>query len=535
MSAFTPAKRALTHLALRAAAARLGLGRPTTGYGVTRDVEVPTRDGQRLRTDVYTPASATVSTLLLRTPYGRSALMATIVAGLFAGRGYRVVVQSTRGTFGSTGTFDPVRNETEDGADTVAWLRAQPWFEGRFATLGSSYLGFTQWALLSDPPPELETSVIAMATHDYGQYAWGAGSFPLADLLTWTYHLAHQESDGALRGLVRSLTTSRKVRGPLDTVPLRDAADQLLGGATPWFESWVRHQDPADPYWEPARRSVALQRADTPVLLIAGWQDILVTSAFREYAQLAARGVEPALIVGPWTHSDGGGEVLRETMAWLTGPRWSGVRIHVRGRDTWRELDAWPPPADDTVLYLQPRAALADSPPAEAGTIAGFVFDPADPTPSLGGRLLFSPNGYQEDSALAARPDVVTFASAPLDQALEVIGVPRVELAHRTDIGWADVWVRISEVGTDGRSHNVSDGYVRREPGADPVLHLDLDPIAHRFAAGSRVRLMIAGGSHPHYARNPGTGESIWTATHMVPSTHEIGAGSRLLLPVVRA
>ena len=534
MSAFTPAKRALTDLVLRAAGARLRLGRPTTGFGVTRDVEVPMRDWARLRTDVYTPASAPIGTLLIRTPYGRSALMATIVAGLFAGRGYRVVVQSARGTFGSTGTFDPVRNETEDGADTVAWLRAQPWFDGRFATLGSSYLGFTQWALLSDPPPELETSVIAMATHDYGQYAWGAGSFRLSDLLTWTYHLAHQESDGALRGLVRSLTTSREVRVPLDTVPLRDAAARLLAGRTPWFESWVRHQDPADPYWEPARRDVALERVETPVLLIAGWQDILVTSAFQEYAQLAARGVEPALIVGPWTHSDGGGDVLRETLAWLTGPRWSGVRIHVRGADRWRELPSWPPAAQDSEFYLHPRATLASDRPAADGAVAGFVFDPADPTPSLGGRLLFSPNGYQEDSALAARDDVVTFTSAPLTEALEVIGVPRVELAHRTDIGWADVWVRISEVGEDGRSHNVSDGYVRREPGADPVLHLDLDPIAHRFAAGARIRLLIAGGCHPHYARNHGTGEPQWTATRMVPSTHEIGAGSRLLLPVAR-
>lgn len=535
---------ALTKLALRIVAARLGLSPRTTDYVVTRDIDVPTRDGEHLRTDLYTPTSASAGTLLIRTPYGRSGLMATVVAGLFAGRGFRVVMQSARGTFGSTGPFDPVRNETDDGADTVAWMRVQPWFDGRFATLGSSYLGFTQWALLSDPPPELDTSVIAMATHDYGQYSWGTGSFPLADLLTWTYHLVHQEDDGALRSLVRSFTTARRMRRPLDTVPLRDAAAQVLGDRAPWFESWVRHQDPADPYWEPTRRDVALHRATAPVLLIAGWQDIFVTRALEEYSLLATRGVEPALIIGPWTHNDGGGDVLRETLSWLTGPRWSGVRIYVRGAASgvseatgegtgWRELPAWPPPADDTVLYLQPGAALADQ-PAGDGAIAQFVFDPADPTPSIGGRLLFSPNGYREDSALAARADVVSFTGAPLADALEVIGTPRIELAHRADTGWADVWVRISEVGTDGRSHNVSDGYVRRSPDAEPVLHLDLDPIAHRFAAGARIRVMVAGGSHPHYLRNHGTGEPAWTATRMVPSTHEIGAGSRLLLPVPR-
>ncbi|MDZ7884640.1 MAG: CocE/NonD family hydrolase C-terminal non-catalytic domain-containing protein [Mycobacterium sp.] len=74
-----------------------------------------------------------------------------------------------------------------------------------------------------------------------------------------------------------------------------------------------------------------------------------------------------------------------------------------------------------------------------------------------------------------------------------------------------------------------------RQPGAgragDP-LRLDLDPIAHRFAAGSRIRVSIAGGSHPRFARNPGTGEPVWSASRLLRATHEIGPGSRLILPV---
>ena len=78
-----------------------------------------------------------------------------MLTGLYAAYGYHVVLQSTRGGFGSGGQFDPGRHEVDDGADTVAWLRPQPWFDGRFATVGSSYMGFTQWALLVDPPPDL--------------------------------------------------------------------------------------------------------------------------------------------------------------------------------------------------------------------------------------------------------------------------------------------------------------------------------------------------------------------------------------------
>ncbi len=36
-------------------------------------------------------------------------------------------------------------------------------------------------------------------------------------------------------------------------------------------------------------------------------------------------------------------------------------------------------------------------------------------------------------------------------------------------------------------------------------------PIAHRFRAGSRIRVLIAGGSHPRFARNLGTGEPLLT------------------------
>ena len=76
----------------------------------------------------------------------------------YARRGYHVLLQSVRGTFGSGGEFVPMVNEIADAHDTVAWLRDQPWFTGSFATIGLSYLGFTQWALLTDPPPELKAA-----------------------------------------------------------------------------------------------------------------------------------------------------------------------------------------------------------------------------------------------------------------------------------------------------------------------------------------------------------------------------------------
>ena len=86
------------------------------------------RDGVDLIADHYAPTdSASVAgTLLVRGPYGRGFPYSTLYARLYAARGYHVVLQSVRGTFGSGGVFEPMANEVPDGADTVEWLRRQP-------------------------------------------------------------------------------------------------------------------------------------------------------------------------------------------------------------------------------------------------------------------------------------------------------------------------------------------------------------------------------------------------------------------------
>jgi uncharacterized protein len=138
--------------ALDAAAARILKMPPGHhDYLLTQAVRVPMRDGVELLTDIYAPVAKSLGTLLIRTPYGRS--IALLTARYYATHGYHVVNQSCRGTFGSGGDFQPFRPDIDDGADTVAWLRRQAWFGGRFALCGASYLGYTAWALMTDPPP----------------------------------------------------------------------------------------------------------------------------------------------------------------------------------------------------------------------------------------------------------------------------------------------------------------------------------------------------------------------------------------------
>jgi putative CocE/NonD family hydrolase len=76
-------------------------------------------------------------------------------ARMIAAQGYAVVVQSTRGRFGSEGVFEPLQSDVEDGVDCIEWAAAQEWSTGRVGMFGSSYAGMTQWLAAIGTPPHL--------------------------------------------------------------------------------------------------------------------------------------------------------------------------------------------------------------------------------------------------------------------------------------------------------------------------------------------------------------------------------------------
>ncbi len=132
------------------------------------DVMVPMRDGVRLATDIYRPATGEglpdrgpFPVILERTPYDkrasgiRSSITAkdprpqsqATTARWFAARGYVVAGQDCRSRYGSEGVFAKYFGEAEDGYDTVEWHARQAWCDGKVGTMGLSYNAHTQAAL----------------------------------------------------------------------------------------------------------------------------------------------------------------------------------------------------------------------------------------------------------------------------------------------------------------------------------------------------------------------------------------------------
>ncbi|WP_127497665.1 CocE/NonD family hydrolase [Actinoplanes solisilvae] len=552
-----------------AALGRLLRQAPAVNDYTVATVHTRMRDGVVLLGDHFTPVTPRPrGTVLIRTPYGRGFPSSALNGRLFAARGYHVVIQSVRGTFGSGGRFEPMAQETADGHDTVVWLREQPWFDGRLATLGASYLGWAQWTMLQDPPPELRTAVVYVAPHDFREAVFGTGAFTVGDFLGWSDMIAHQEDGGLLRRAASGMSAQRRLRPALGGVPLPDAADPVLQGRAPWYREWLSHPDGDDPWWAPYRAGEALSRVDVPVLLISGWQDLFLDQTLQQYEALRARGVEVGLTVGPWTHLQiglqGAAVVARESLAWLDqhmadGPpaRTSPVRVFRTGERRWHRMAAWPPPSAPAVFQLHadhsltlsatpppaepassPRADQAAAQPLSAGDeTLSFRYDPADPTPTAGGRTLTGSMGVKDNRSLEARPDVLVFTTDPLPTAVDVIGTPVLDLAVAVDPAHADVFVRLCDVDSHGRSRNFADRMLRLDP-AVPVgevqhLTLTLDPCFHRLAAGHRLRLQISGGSFPRFARNLGTPGAPAEAHTLWPQDHTVHcARSRLTLPV---
>jgi uncharacterized protein len=524
---------------------------PRNSYVVERGLRTPTRDGFVLVSDHYAPVvpGSGGGTILIRTPYGRGMPVSGLWGRTFAVRGYHVILQSCRGTYGSTGTFEPMVREAEDAQDTVVWLRGQPWFNGELGTMGMSYVTFTQWALLADPPPELRASVMVAGPHDFSQAMWEDGPFALETYLGWSDVNSVPSEDRP--GLVRQLTGNRQAanrqKAAFAALPMAQAAESLLNGRAPWYREWLDHPDLADPYWRPYRFTDAVQRVQTPVLLVGGWQDVFLRQTAEEYQALRSRGIDVALTLGPWTHAGhvlrGSGVIDNEALDWFdthlghhaSARRAQPVRTFVTGRNTWHTADAWPPEATGTSWYPNDDGLLATT----AGPAGQSVFrhDPADPTPAVGGRRLAADAGVRDNRDLEARPDVVTFTTPALSADLEFEGFPVADVAISVDNPHADLFIRICDVDPSGCSRNITDTLIRLDPtaGAGQTQHVAarLSPCAHRLLTGHRLRLQLSGGAHPQYARNLGTGEPLATGTGLKPATHTIHHdNTRLTLPV---
>ncbi len=526
-----------------------------------RRLRVPMDDGVTLVADLYVPDGAVVPalpTIVVRSPYGRDGALTHAPA--LAREGFTVLVQSCRGTAGSGGTFVPQLDEQRDGIATHRWVRRQPWFTGTVATLGESYLGYTQWAVAGrmrrdDPDNAPDALCLNVTMADFGATTWHNGAFALANALGWSRMMALKGLRGVVVRAVLARRGDRKLAEAFDVLPLSRADTAVAGHPISWYQDWVAHERLTDDYWTQQSHTASVADVTAPVYMATGWYDIFLPWQLRNYAQLAAVGRPPRLTIGPWGHASDQNPFLAESIAFLRehfagapSTRTAPVRAYLTGAGQWHDLPAWPPPGTTTRPWHLHAGGLLD-PAVPDGGVTRYTYDPDEPTPALGGPSLNPADGALDNSDHERRADVVAFRSAALERAVVIAGEPVARIRFRSSAASADVFVRICDVYPDGRALTVCDG-IRRvgavgtaatdpRPDEDGFVEVDVPlwPTFHQFAVGHRIGVQVSSGAHPRYARNPGTGEPAASAATTVVArqeiSHDAAHPSRIDLPTL--
>ena len=449
---------------------------PNRAVQVERDLRIPMPDGVHLLADRYVPSGdGRPPLVLVRSPYGRRGIWGLLFGRVLAERGFQVLVQSCRGTFGSGGILDPFGpDEHDDGLATLAWLREQPWYPGVFGTTGPSYLGMVQWAIAADAGPDLKAIAAQVTSADFRAPFYAGEAFYLETALTWVDQVARQEQRFAY---ARQSRAERRLRPIMNRLPLRDLDRLATGHSVAYYQEWLAHNEPGDDYWKGRRFTDTLDRVTAPVSMVGGWHDIFLPLQLRDYAALRRAGHEPYLTIGPWRHADQNAAAawVNDSVAWLSahllgdrsGLRQKPVRVFVTGAEEWRDLPGWPPATREQRWHLQPGGVLAQE-PSVPGEPDRYTYDPTDPTPNLAGAVGLQGKARVDNRVLEARRDVLTYTSVPLPGDLEVFGEVTADLFVRSSREHTDFFARLCEVQPTGASVNICDALVRLVPGRRP-------------------------------------------------------------------
>jgi putative CocE/NonD family hydrolase len=529
---------------------------------VSEAVHLRMRDGIRLATDVYVPAGAgRFPVVLSRGPYGRREPVTcqAAIADVLVDAGYAVVMQDTRGKYGSEGVARPFApTEVADAADTLDWIAEQPWSADAVVTIGDSYYGWLQWAAVATGHRLLRGIVPGMtSTRVADDWMYHNNAFCLATMGEWAVAAWTKDTNN-----FRNLDWTGRPLGEL----IASWTDGT--GAMEAFSGWKGH-GPDDAYWRSGMfGAVGPDRVGVPALHLGGWWDTFRSGQVRDWRAAAATARTPQpLVMGSMDHH----YVALRDDPWSAAPaedehdfaaRYVAMIVPFLEQVTGRGSDAgmppvryevaygeahvaptWPPPGlrVDTLHLVDGGRALLD---AHGGGLSRraerlprlvrWTHDPAQLVPS--GELdafamLVQP---ADEATVQARDDVLTFSTPPLERPLELVGESRLHVRAEAVRAGRQFVAKLSDVFLDGRALRITEGVRTVAPGdPDDTVLVPLLPCAYRVQAGHSLRLEIAASHFPRYL--PGAPVDAWSDLgDPAPYAIVVGgaSGSRLELSV---
>jgi hypothetical protein len=468
-------------------------------------------DGTQLAARIWLPEDAEdapVPAILEFLPYRKTDGTAVRDAArqpYLAGFGYAAVRVDLRGTGESDGvlTDEYTDQEQEDALEVLAWLRAQPWCDGKLGMWGISWGGFNSLQIAARRPPGLGAIVTLCSTDDrYADDVHYRGGCVLGlDMLHWASSM---------------LTWSaRPPDQRLYGEGWREAWRERLETLTPWIEHWLGHQR-RDGYWQHGSVCEDYAAIECPVYAVGGFADGYTNAVPR---LLAGLSVPRKGLVGPWAHAFPDDA--------LPGPSIGFLQECVRWFDHWLK-GVENGVMDEPVLRVWMQDSVEPRPRYELRP-GRWVAEPGWPSPRVGARVrelplespraligvqsngteagVWTSEGQSADLAGDQRPDdalSLAFDLEPLAEPLEILGFPEVMLQLAVDRPTALVAVRLCDVLPDGTSALVTRGLLNLahreshehpsplEPGRRYEVRVPLDFMAYSFPAGHRLRVSVS-------------------------------------------
>ncbi len=562
----------------------------SAGLELRRDTMIGMPDGTRLATDVYLPRGRTgpLPALLIRLPYGKREFEGAMWwVWAYGARGYAVVVQDLRGRHGSEGVFAPYRHGAEDGSTTLDWIAAQDWSNGRVATAGCSALGEIQLIQAKTRNPHLAAMIAEGAGGAIGSGGASRSYFGLFEGGIPNLAAAYGWFSEAGGKTAKHMTSASA--DPADVIaelPSGTLVSRHRDDPTDYEDFLASFEE--DDYWRALGYLSEEDGFGAPALHVNTWHDIAVRGTFesarlmRKNAVTESARAHQHVLVGPGLHCAfdapflegrvgdlpvAGENVLdvQETYdAWLDHwlldaplPSLAQYTYFVLGADRWEESETWPPEEARPLRFHLGAGAggagtLSRRPPA-AGALA-YIYDPSDPTPSIGGPIcctggLDLPAGPLDQSANAHREDVLAFTSRPLEADLTITGDVRAEIAFSSDAPDTDLVAILLDIDPDGTQLAIQNGALRLRyrngfdapaplrPGEIAMAEVAFAPIAYEIPKGHRIGLHLSSASFPRLERNLNTGAPNHLADTPLVATNRVHfgsvLGSSLVLPVM--
>jgi putative CocE/NonD family hydrolase len=489
-----------------------------------REIEhmtIPMTDGTLLAARMWIPEDAEkspVPAILEYIPYRKRDLTAERDVqhhAYIAGFGYASVRVDLRGSGESEGiiTDEYLQQELDDGVEVIQWLSRQKWCTGSVGMIGISWGGFNGLQIAALRPEPLQAIITICSTDDrYADDVHYMGGCLLGDNLSWASTMFDQNTHPPDPMLVGERW--------------RDMWMERLEKSGFWLETWMRHQH-RNHYWKHGSVCENYTAIACPVMAVSGWADGYSNAVFRLMENLS---VPRKGLLGPWSHKyphEGipGPAIgfLQEVRAWWD--RWlKGIENGTENEPMFRVWMQYSVPPTTSYIERPGRWVAERSWPSANICFLQWKLDAGRLAPSAE-EIGEQPLSIQSPLAVGlfagkwcsyqAPPDLphdqrqedggaLVFESGYLDEDLEILGAPAVELELSSNEPVAMVAVRLSDVQPDDKATRITYGLLNLthrnghenpqplEPGRRYRIILQLNGVAQRFPKGHRLRLSIS-------------------------------------------